>query len=138
MDGADGSDPHPDYGGLRLHHRGVSGHPGELRRDGGLHLRLSPLLPAGPDCHPGLPAHRLSGVLLDGPGGGGLPAGGHGPDYAAHVDELPPADLLLDVHSGEQRPFKPAVPGRRTAGPAGGGVHPHDRHLRGGGAGHGV
>ncbi len=43
-------------------------------------------------------------------GGPPVSAGGHGSHHAAHVDELSAADLLLDVHSGEQRPFEPVVP----------------------------
>ena len=41
--------------------------------------------------------------------GPAVPADGHGADHAAHVDELPAADLFLDDHSGKQRPAEPAV-----------------------------
>ena len=42
---------------------------------------------------------------------------GHGAHHAAHVDELPAADLFVDDHSGEQRPFEPAVPEDRPHQP---------------------
>ena len=50
-----------------------------------------------------------SRVLSHEPGGSGLPADGYGADHAAHVDELPAADLFLDDHPGKPRPAKPAV-----------------------------
>ena len=34
---------------------------------------------------------------------------GYGADHAAHVDELPAADLFLDDHPGKPRPAEPAV-----------------------------
>ena len=72
---------------------------------GGLYGGVSPVLQAGHHRHGDLSAHRLPGVLSHEPGGRLLSADGHGAHYAAHVDELPAADLFVDDHSGKQRTF---------------------------------
>ena len=75
-------------------------------------------------------------------GGPPVPAGGHGPHHAAHVDELPAAHLFVDDHSGEQRPFEPAAPEaghHRPVQPPDGqqsGIFYHDRHPGRCGAGY--
>ena len=136
--------PHRHGGHLRLLYRRRRLHPGKLRPHGHLCHRLYPVLLAGPAGHAHLPSHRLPRGLLHLPGGPPVPAGGHDARHAPHVDELPPAYLLLDVHPGEHRPLEPAFPVHRPHRP--GQPHfryqlrllPHDQHPGRGSAGHGL
>ena len=138
--------PYHHGGDLRLLRRGRRLYAGQLRQNGHLYRGVHPLLQAGPHCHRHLRAHRLPRVLYDEQGGPPVPAAGHGAHHAAHVDELPAADLFLDGHSGEQRPFEPAVPEDRADRPlqqidASARIIellPDDQHPGGRGAGHGV
>ena len=96
--------PHYHHGGLRLyhrHHRRLPGllYPRQLYQHGQLHRGLYPLLQAGLDCHFGLPSDWVSYLLYDRQRGTPVSADRHGAHHAAHVDQLPAADLFLDVHS---------------------------------------
>ena len=108
-------------------------HAGELLYHGPVYRRVRALLFTGHHRHRHLPAHRLSPVLLAGPGESCGAPGGHHAHHAAHVDELPAAHLLLDVPAGAAGAVSTALLGLFGTRPL-----PDDRHPGGHRAGHGL